>query len=79
MSDEITLAEWTESPYSSWERRGHVVQHRVVVANYGGDGVDARHEVRSDDADNISSEWTAAEVVEARPHGLSKVKRGEKW
>ena len=79
MSNELTLAEWTEMPYTSHERRGDTVEHRVVVESHGDVGADARHEVRSEDADHMPSTWTAAEVVEARPHGLERVKRGETW
>lgn len=78
---ERTVAEWSEHPYTSYERRSWEIQHRVVVETYDGDGVDVRHEVRPFDADNVSDEWTPAEVYEAREHGVNKITRaeGEEW
>ncbi|WP_435143677.1 hypothetical protein [Halobaculum sp. P14] len=75
-SNELLLAEWSETPYTSIERRGAVVEHRVVAA-YDGVGADVRHEVRSGDVDRVPSTWTEADVIEARPHGLSRYSRGD--
>ncbi|WP_435065936.1 hypothetical protein [Halobaculum sp. EA56] len=78
-ADELTIAEWTEMPYTSHDLRGAVVEHRVVVAAYDGVGADVRHEVRSVDVDRVPSTWTEAEVIEARPHGLSRVDGVPEW
>ena len=71
-SDETkrTVAEWTESPYTSYDRRGDVVQHRVVVIHYERVVADVIHEVRSSDSDAVPSEWTELDAVELRDHGL---------
>lgn len=77
--DELVIAEWTEAPYTSHYLRGAVVEHRVVVAAIEDVGTDVRHEVRSGDVDRVPSTWTEAEVIEARPHGLSRVDGVPEW
>lgn len=78
---ERVVAEWSEHPYTGLGKRSWAIQHRVVVETFTGTGVDIRHEVRSDDADGVSDEWKAAEVYEAREHGVDKITRaeGEEW
>jgi hypothetical protein len=79
--DERVVAEWTEMPFTSHDKRSWTVQHRVVAESFAGTGVDVRHEVRSDEADGVPDDWTSAEVYEAREHGVSKITRadGEEW
>jgi len=81
VQQERVVAQWSEHPYTSYDKRSWAIQHRVVVEAHAGAGVDVRHEVRSDDADGVSSEWTEAEVYEAREHGVDKITRadGEEW
>ena len=65
-----TLAEWTESPYTAYDRRSEVIQHRVVVIHYARVVADVVHEVRSSDSDKVPDEWTELDAVELRDHGL---------
>jgi len=74
--DTATIAEWTESPYTSHDKRGWVVEHRVVVEHYGGLGADVRHEVRSSDDDSLPDEWTERDIAELRDHGMLVHKGG---
>jgi hypothetical protein len=78
---ERVVASWSERPYTAYDKRSWAIEHRIVVEAHPGAGVDVRHEVRSDDADGVSAEWTEAEVYEAREHGLDKITRaeGEEW
>ena len=81
MSDETvhTVAEWTESPFTAHDRRFATVHHRVRVVHTPGVGTDVLHEVRSTDTDELPAEWTAAERVEGRPHGLSVTESRDGW
>lgn len=78
---ERVIAEWTQHPFTGIGKRSWGVQHRVIAESFSGTGVDIRHEVRSDDADGVPDEWTAAEVYEAREHGVDKITRadGKEW
>jgi len=78
---ERVIAEWSEYPYTAYKKRSWEIQHRVVAESFEATGVDIRHEVRSDDASGVSDEWTAAEVYEAREHGVDKITRaeGKEW
>lgn len=70
-----TVAEWTESPFTSYDRRGNVVEHRVVIEHYGQTGADVRHEFRSRDDKSYPSEWTECDAYELRDHGIEQVTR----
>lgn len=74
MSERV-VAEWTESPFTSYDRRGDVIEHRVVINHYGGTGADVRHEYRSADADSYPDDWTECDAYELRDHGLRQVTR----
>lgn len=76
---EHLVAEWTDHPFTSHDKRRATVEHRVLVEAYDGVGVDVRHEVRCRDLDGYPSEWTAAEVFEARPHGIQKISGEPGW
>jgi len=77
-SNEYTVAEWTEMPYTSHDRRGAVIEHRVVFEPFNAIGADIRHEVRSDDGRaNVSDEWTAVKVFEMRNGRVEKLSRKE--
>jgi len=75
MTDERVIAEWKESPFTSYDRRGDVVEHRVVLEHYGGTGADVRHEYRAPDAESHPNEWTEYDVYELRDHGIRQVQR----
>jgi hypothetical protein len=72
VSDHV-LARWSEHPYTSHDKRGWEVQHRVVIIHYGAVGADVRHEVRSADDPTVSSEWGEREAVELRDNGMRAV------
>lgn len=75
VSEERVVAEWTEMPFTSYDRRGDVVEHRVVLEYYGETGADVRHEYRSSDADRYPDEWTEYTAYELRDHGIRQVQR----
>jgi len=80
MRDTQTMAQWDESPFTSHDRRGDVIQHRVVVEHHGGVGADVRHEVRSTDSDKCPDEWTEVDALELRDHGMLRTKAdGQEW
>jgi len=70
VSETRTLCRWTEHPYTSYAKRSHEIQHRVVVERYDRETYDVRHEVRSSEAESVPSTWTEAKVLELRPHGM---------
>lgn len=70
MSEKRTVAEWSEGPYTSYERRGDVVEHRVVVIRYESGVSDVIHEARSSDADDVPSQWAEVGAVELRGNGV---------
>jgi len=72
MSEKTTIAKWEESPYTSYDKRGITVQHRVQVARYEADSINVVHQRREGDGD-----WVAVRVVESRPHGMRKSKLRE--
>lgn len=78
-SDERVLASWTEMPYTSYDKRGWTIEHRVVVEHYGAMGSDVRHEVRSSDSDDCPDEWTELDIAELRDHGMFVRKRDGDW
>jgi len=75
VTDERVVDEWNEYPFTSYERRGHVVEHRIVITHYGGTGADVRHEYRSPDDNSYPEEWTEYDVYELRDHGIRQVQR----
>ena len=72
-TERATVAEWTEYPYASYDKRTYEIQHRVVVEHYDGVGADARHEVRSSEDDSVPDEWADCDAYELRDHGLRHV------
>jgi len=72
MSETEVMGRWTEHPYTSYDRRGWTVEHRVVVEHYG-DVTDVRHEVRSADDPNRPDDWTETKVAEIRSYGMQVV------
>lgn len=78
--DSVVVAEWSESPFTSHERRSDLVEHRVVFERFADVGVDIRHEVRSTDETNaVPEEWTETDVYEVRPHGTTRVEADAGW
>ena len=73
MTESHVVARWEEAPYTSHRRRGHTVQHRVVLEHYGGAGADVRHEVRSTDDNSVPSEWSELDTYELRDHGIREL------
>jgi hypothetical protein len=78
-SDCYQIASWTESPFTSHDKRGYIIEHQVVVEHYGGLGADVRHEIRSTDYDGCPDEWTDIDAVEIRDHGSMRVKNEPEW
>lgn len=76
MPEEYTVAEWQEAPYTSHERRGAVVQHRVVLFVYD-HGLDVEHQVQGDAAAPVPSEWRPITVYEARDGRVQQLDRGQ--
>jgi len=76
MSDTITIASWTEMPYTSHDKRHIKIEHRVRVLAYEGGLTDIQHERRENDRGN-RTEWVEVEVVEVRDHGTRREKRRE--
>jgi len=72
-SDERLVAEWTERPFVSHDKRSKAVENRIRLVAYNAVGVDVVREVRSTDYDGLSDEWTVAEVYEVRGSGITKV------
>lgn len=75
MTNKHTVAEWKESPFTSYDRRGNIVEHRVVIEHYGGTGADVRHEFRSLDDDSYPDDWTECDAYELRDHGIQNIPR----
>ena len=78
-SDTAVIASWTEHPYTSYDKRSWVIEHRVVIEHYGGLGADVRHEVRSSDSEDCPDEWTELDVAELRDHGMLIQKQDGDW
>ena len=77
-SNEYVVSEWTEMPYTSHDRRGAVIEHRVVLEPYDNNAADVRHEVRSDDERaKTSDRWTPIRVYELRSGRVTQLDRGE--
>jgi hypothetical protein len=74
MSSEVRLiAEWTEHPFVSYDKRSTAVENRIRLVREPDVGVDVVREVRSAEYDGLPDEWTAAEVYEVRDHGIQKI------
>lgn len=69
MSETVTIASWTTSPYTSYDKRGVVIHHRVRIVRYDRTTADVVHERREGNDD-----WTTVGAVELREHGLTKQK-----
>lgn len=77
MSDTETLATWTESPYTSYDKRHITVKHRVRVIRYEGGFADVIHQRQVQD-DASAVEWEEVKRTELRDHGMrtQKVRDG---
>jgi hypothetical protein len=76
MSDDVTIGRWSESPYTSYDKRHITIDHRVRIIDYGGGMVDVVHERRQNDGDR--GEWEQVAYAEVREHGMThrKVRDG---
>lgn len=75
MTDSYTVAQWETHPYTSHDKRGQTVYHRVRLLCYFNKDVDVVVE-RKEPAAGVD-EWTEVEVYECRDHAVSYVdKRG---
>jgi hypothetical protein len=74
MTDTVTIASWTEHPYTSHDKRHITVEHRVRVLHYDGGHADVQHERRRRDKNKVIDDWTTVEVAELRDHGLERRK-----
>lgn len=72
MSDSITIASWTEMPYTSYDKRGTTIHHRVRVIHYDSISADVMHERREGNGD-----WKTVEVAELRDYGMTHQKLRE--
>jgi len=79
MSDTEVMGRWTEHPYTSYEKRGWTVEHRVVVEHYDGGMTDVRHEIRSGDDPSKPDGWTETKSAEIRDHGMRVHARDRSW
>lgn len=73
MTDKHTIASWTESPYTSYDKRHIVIHHRVRIIRYDETTVDVVHQRREGD-----EAWKVVEAVELREYGLipNKIRDG---
>lgn len=76
MTGTVVVAEWTEHPYVSYDKRTYEIRHRVVIEHYHGVGADVRHEVQSPDDDSVPNDWTECDAYELRDHGIRNVPGG---
>lgn len=74
--NEYVVAEWSESPFTAYDRRGDRVLHRVRLLAYGGAGVDVVHEVKDEERQD---EWVTKDAYEARQHGIRKESKTSEW
>lgn len=73
---ERKIAEWQERPYTSYDRRGATVYHRVMLFVYD-HGIDVEHQARGDEDAAIPTDWTPINVWEVRNGRVSKLRRRE--
>jgi hypothetical protein len=66
MSDDCIIASWEESPYTSYDKRGVVIHHRVRLVHYDSTSADVLHERRED-----GDSWVTVTVAEMRSHGMT--------
>jgi len=71
VTDAYTIANWTEVPYTSYDKRHLRVKHRVRLLVHEPTVVDVVHE-RSRDDDGHRSEWEGVDVLEVRPQGVQR-------
>ncbi|WP_136688650.1 hypothetical protein [Halorhabdus amylolytica] len=77
---EIVLARWSDTPFVGHRHRHETVEQRLVVEYIHEIGVDIRHEVRSDDTEKFSDNWSAVETIEVREYGARHDRRPEaRW
>ena len=69
MSDEVVIASWTESPYTSHDKRHIAIHHRVRVISYDERSTDVVHERREG-----NGEWKTVAVAELRDYGMTHQK-----
>lgn len=75
MSDSYTVAKWETHPYTSYDKRGQTVHHRVRLKHYDRNSADVVVE-RKEPAEGLV-QWTEVESYELRAHGVTHVdKRG---
>jgi len=72
MAEEYTIAVWAHYPFTSYDKRGRTVEHRVRVVAYDTGFVDVLHE-RNERYTNDG--WVTVEVVEVRDQGVRYEKR----
>jgi len=71
------IAEWTEYPFVSYDKRSKAVEKRIRLVDHGEAGVDVIRDVRSGDYDDLPDEWTEDEIYEVRDHGITKISTSE--
>lgn len=71
MTEAVTIASWTEHPYTGYDKRHIKIEHRVRVLRYDGGFADVHHERRRN-AHGTCSEWVDVAVVELRDHGMRR-------
>jgi len=69
MSETVTLASWTTSPYTSYDKRSRTMHHRVRIIHYDNTTADVVHERREGNDD-----WKTVEVAELRDYGMTHQK-----
>jgi hypothetical protein len=69
MTDTYTVAEWETSPYTAYDKRGDVVEHRVRLIHYDRNVTDVVRE-RRDPHSAAQSGWVEVEIYEMRPYGF---------
>jgi len=69
MSDEYTVAVWSEYPYTSYDKRSREVRHRVKIIRYSGHAYDIIHQ-RSEAGES----WKGVKAIELRQHGVTEHK-----
>jgi hypothetical protein len=71
MTETYTVAEWETHPYTSHDKRSRTVYHRVRLLVYDEGTIDvvAQRKIPAIGSD----EWTAVDVYEVRPSGVSHI------
>lgn len=74
---ETKVCEWTESPFTAYDKRNWRFRHRIIIESFRGAGVDVRHDKRLEKGGYDKEEWKTIEVYEARQHGVQHVTAGD--